>query len=92
MLLRMARKPPKAPQSKPLGKRLEKARSKAGYSREQLAQALGVNQTTVWRWEEGLQVPRPVKLFEIARVLGQPVDVLLFGAPKPIAVNGEAQR
>lgn len=38
---------------------LEEVRCRAGMSREQLAKALGLNQSTIWRIENGKRRPSP---------------------------------
>ena len=44
-------------------------REELGLGQEQLAASLGVRQQTVSRWENGLAVPRPGRVLELARLL-----------------------
>lgn len=53
-----------------LGEAVRLRREQRGMGQEQLAAALGVRQQTVSRWENGLAVPRPGRVVELARVLG----------------------
>ena len=52
-----------------LGETVRLRREQRGMGQEQLAAALGVRQQTVSRWENGLAVPRPSRVVELARVL-----------------------
>ena len=52
-----------------LGKTVRLRREERGLGQEQLAAALGVRQQTVSRWENGLAVPRPGRVVELARLL-----------------------
>ncbi|MGH3611876.1 MAG: helix-turn-helix transcriptional regulator [Pseudonocardia sp.] len=52
----------------------------AGYTQEGLAEALGVDRTTIGRWERGAQLPQPWQRPDLARLLGvtlERLDVLL---------------
>lgn len=62
--------------SRPLANR----RVVAGYTQEGLAEALGVDRTTIGRWERGAQLPQPWQRPDLARLLGvtlEQLDVLL---------------
>jgi transcriptional regulator with XRE-family HTH domain len=48
---------PYAP-GRPLGERLRVAREARGLSRKQLAELVGIDEGTLWKWERGLRVPR----------------------------------
>ena len=52
-------------------------RKKANLSQEQLAEQLGVDRSTVTKWETKENLPRANKLLHIARILGCGVDELL---------------
>ena len=52
-----------------LGEAVRLRREQRGMGQEQLAAALGVRQQTVSRWENGLAVPRPSRVVELARML-----------------------
>ena len=52
-----------------LGETVRLRREQRGMGQEQLAAALGVRQQTVSRWENGLAVPRPSRVVELARLL-----------------------
>ena len=52
-----------------LGETVRLRREERGLGQEQLAAALGVRQQTVSRWENGLAVPRPARVVELARLL-----------------------
>lgn len=59
---------------------LARRRRALGYSQEQLAQLLGVDRTTVGRWESGRIAPQPTQRRGLATVLDislQELDVLL---------------
>ena len=52
-----------------LGETVRLRREQLRMGQEQLAAVLGVRQQTVSRWENGLAVPRPSRVLELARVL-----------------------
>lgn len=56
---------------------LEKRRKAKGLRQEDVAQACGVDRTTVTKWEAGLFLPRADKLPALAKLLGCTVDKLL---------------
>jgi putative transcriptional regulator len=49
-------------------------RKMCGFTQIDVAQRLGVDQTTVSKWENGEALPRADKLFEIASLYGVKVD------------------
>lgn len=51
-------------------------RKKVG-TQEEFAKAVGVDQTTVSKWETGRSKPRVGELYKIAKVCGVTVDELL---------------
>ncbi|MFJ2903429.1 helix-turn-helix transcriptional regulator [Streptomyces sp. NPDC091279] len=65
---------------------LAKRRRALGYSQEKLAELLGVDRTTVGRWESGKVAPQPPQRRRLAAVLAvglQELDLLL--TPSPVA-------
>lgn len=52
------------------------ARKAAGYTQERLAEALGVDRTTVARWEAGGAEPQPWQRPRIAETFGLSLDKL----------------
>ena len=50
--------------------RLSDARKSAGYSQEALAEQLGIDRTTVQRWESGASAPHPFQRANLATALG----------------------
>jgi transcriptional regulator with XRE-family HTH domain len=56
--------------------RLSDARKSAGYSQEALAEQLGIDRTTVQRWESGEYTPQPLQRANLATALGMTSDVL----------------
>lgn len=61
--------------------RLQLAREKAGYSREQLAAAMDVSRNTVTNAEAGRTAPRKIMLNAWALACGVPVDWIITGQP-----------
>jgi transcriptional regulator with XRE-family HTH domain len=72
---------------------LAAARKAAGFSQEALAARLGVERSTVYRWESGETLPLPIlrpglaKLLQVAderlsALLGEPVDHARLIAPE----------
>jgi len=55
--------------SRPFGERLAAQRRALGISRQALAKALGVDESTVFRWETGKRIPRPAILYRIDELL-----------------------
>jgi len=56
-------------------------RRRAGYTQEKLAALVGVDRTTVWRWEKQNRLPDTVELtLVVARVLGIDQDLALHAA------------
>lgn len=48
-----------------LPRRLVRLRARMGWTQAELARMLGVNQTTVSRWEAGIEAPRAAALVRI---------------------------
>src|SRR5205809_6733213 len=65
--------------------RLAERRKAVGYTQEQLAEQLGVERTTVARWEAGGTQPQPWQRPNLATALGLSADELqkLLTAPVP---------
>jgi DNA-binding XRE family transcriptional regulator len=63
--------------------RLVSTRKEAGFSQERLAETVGVERTTVMRWERGETTPQPWARPKLARALGISVQALseLLGEP-----------
>lgn len=53
----------------PLGRRLWRARTEAGWSRAALARALAVDPSTVWRWERDHDAPTAENLQRLTAIL-----------------------
>lgn len=58
---------------------IKKAREKAGLTQQDLANELGVGQSTVAMWETQNSLPRTDKLPALAKILGCTIDDLLKG-------------
>ena len=58
---------------------IKKAREKAGLTQQDLADELGVGQSTVAMWETQKSLPRTDKLPELSKILGCTIDELLKG-------------
>ena len=56
---------------------IKKAREKAGLTQQDLANELGVGQSTVAMWETQKSLPRTDKLPALAKILGCTIDDLL---------------
>lgn len=67
-----------------LGKRVKRARERAGLTQRQLAEAVGVDRKTVGNWEAGLSSPRS-SLGRLEAVLGAYGFVVDDGPPPPAA-------
>lgn len=57
-----------------LAERLRQARLKAGYSQQNIADALNMNRATYTYYETGKTSPDPVTLGKIARIFGAPIE------------------
>ncbi|MFF0490556.1 Scr1 family TA system antitoxin-like transcriptional regulator [Nocardia sp. NPDC004068] len=65
--------------------RLIQARKSSGRNQEQIAEVVGVDRTTLGKWERGESTPHPNQRATYARALGvtlQELDAMLYGAPK----------
>ena len=68
--------------SKDFGKRIKKARQKAGYTQSQLAEMLDVSVNHISALERGIYETRTDTLGKMAVVLGTTTDYLIFGTPE----------
>ena len=57
-----------------LAERLRQGRLQAGYSQQNIADALNVNRATYTYYETGKTSPDPVTLGKIARICGAPIE------------------
>lgn len=48
---------------------------KSGWTRARIARELGVNYTSVYRWESGETTPEASKLLLLAQLIGEPVQI-----------------
>ena len=67
------------PDGNKLGERLRELRKKAGLTQEELAERVGVHFISVSRWENGVDVPKTLKLKKLASALGVSEAELLNG-------------
>lgn len=54
--------------------KIRQARKEAGYTQHELADAIGIHQTQVARWETGKAIPYTSTLAKIAEATGKPVS------------------
>lgn len=66
-----------------IGARIKAARESAGMTQAGLANAIGVQGQTIWRYEHGETTPGADVLGRIARACGVSSDALLFGDDEP---------
>ena len=66
-----------------LGVRIANARNAKGLTARQLAQKMGVQVTSVERWESGEMDPRANRLDQMAGILGVPLMWLIAGSDAP---------
>lgn len=73
------------------GNRLRDIRRDLGLSQESLADALGIGNRQIWRYENGETQPSGDMVAQIARVLGTSSDYLLglVDDPSPRTLPGE---
>lgn len=57
-----------------VGENIKARRLEMGLSQAGLAEALGVTAQAVSKWENGLSMPEPTKLPEIAELFGTSID------------------
>ena len=59
--------------------RIKELREKVGFSQQELANRMGVLQSTVCNWENEVALPRSRQLPELARVLNCTINDLFVG-------------
>ncbi len=64
---------------------LKKARKEQGLSQNELAQSIGVSQQTICAWENNERYPTVDKLYDLAKALKIPTNVLV-GASAEMAM------
>lgn len=64
---------------------IKELRERAGFTQAEVAEAVGVTQSTVSQWEGGKTYPNIAKLRKLAAVLGCSVDDLLSGETEATA-------
>lgn len=62
-----------------IGVTLRKARLARGYTQDELAQLMGVDRTTISKYEGGARAPSIGVLIQIGQLLGQPLAALVPG-------------
>lgn len=62
-----------------MGNRIAELRAAAGVTQAGLAASLGVDRTTVTKWETGQSMPRADMLPKVARLLGCSIERLYGG-------------
>lgn len=68
------------------GRRLSDARKRAGYTQQELGEALGFSLQTVSAWEQGRREPNLATLVKISKALGIGTSELLPFADEPVEV------
>ena len=79
----MALKKPGRPEGEPLHNRVMLLRQELGLSRQQFADALGINYQTVGYLERGEYNPSLVLALRIAELFGLPVEAVFSRTPFP---------
>lgn len=69
----------------PFGLRLKKARKIKNITQKELAETLGVEQSTISNYEKGLRHPAATALMEIAQILEVSVEFLLGGSEETLS-------
>ncbi len=70
-----------------LGEKIYTLRSRARYSQENFAEALGVSRQSVSRWENGTAVPDTEYIIKMCRLLGVSTDELLLREELPPVIE-----
>ncbi|WP_322005603.1 helix-turn-helix domain-containing protein [Paraburkholderia tropica] len=71
-----------------LGKAIARERSALGLTQEELAQAIGVQQETISRFERGVVLPPLQRLIQLADVFDIPLDGLVRGTTNRASDDG----
>lgn len=58
----------------PLQITLAAARVNAGMTQDEAAKALGIDRTTLIKWENGKVIPRTIQLIALANIYNIPID------------------
>ncbi len=75
-----------------LGENIRRIRKEAGYTQEQLAEALGVTAGAVHKWERGKAVPELELLVDIAEFFETSVDALLDYGWQKLSMGQTAEK
>ena len=76
-----------------LADRLRQARLRAGFSQQNIADALNVNRATYTYYENGKTSPDPVTLGKIARICGAPIEFFFEEEPgTPVGMLTDRER
>ena len=70
------------------GKMILKFRKKLGLTQQELAEKLNVSSKAVSKWETGAGYPEITLLAPLSKIFGVPIDYLIKGNPKGIAIAG----
>jgi transcriptional regulator with XRE-family HTH domain len=81
--------PTRKPDSVRLGERVAAARAERGWSQQRLAEALGVQPSTLSRYETGVRTFPVSSILRVAELLGVRPDSLLVDPP-PVGSDDEA--
>lgn len=58
---------------------LEAARVNAGLKQSEVAETMGVDRSTVRRWEKGDKVPSYTQCERLSQIYNMPLDYIFFG-------------
>ena len=75
-----------------LGENIRKLRKEAGFTQEQIAEALGVSVSAVHKWESGKAIPELEMLVDIAEFFETSVDALLNYGWKKLNMGQTAEQ
>lgn len=62
-----------------IGLRIKYLRLKRGFTKTELAEKIGIHQTSVTNYENGYSIPSVYVIGDIARCFGVSTDYLIFG-------------
>jgi transcriptional regulator with XRE-family HTH domain len=66
---------------KRIGQRIARAREAKGWTQHQLADALGINDTQISRYENGRHTPKPRRYEALANALEVPAETFFYDPP-----------